>query len=306
LKKLVDPFLGISKVMIKYQGGGPPVSIKATRTILNPWYKLPAHITVFGSDLPSASDERLEITPPCRVELEEQGLRLLFRNDEVVFVFTGGSLAPRYLINPILYFLTYQTFINYNLIGPVTNPIDASAFHEIERITFKVERIIRVEAERQDGGKVNKGFYHTGKDESLEIAAGSIAQYLRILNPTLYYSLSFYLIGCDNPRYFLIEFYKAVEVITNEFGSKDEFLKSLKSYGVTKRKFKDFGEVCNDMRLTPLDIGRHAPMPGAPLYSVDLRNLLVEPRSRDVLESSTVFCRKVIDAYMVFLIQRAA
>jgi hypothetical protein len=114
------------------------------------------------------------------------------------------------------------------------------------------------------------------------------------------------LIGCDNPRYFLIEFYKAVEVVTKVFGGEDEFLKSLKPYGVAKSKFKKFGKVCNDMRLAPLNIGRHAPMPGAPLYSVDLRNLLVDPRSRDACESSTVFCRHVIDAYIAFLIQQAA
>ena len=231
---------------------------------------------------------------------------LFFQNDEIVFVFTGDSLAPRYLVNPIRYFLTYQTFINYNLIGPATHLLDNSAFDEVDRIRFKVERIVRVETERQKRDRAIKRFYHTGKDEWLEIAVGSIAQYLRILNPTLYYALAFYLIGCDNPRYFLIEFYKAVEVIRLVFGSENEFLNSLRPHGVEKRKFKEFGKVCDDMRLAPLDIGRHAPMPGAPLYSVDLRNLLVEPRSREVLESSTVLCRQVIDAYMAFLIQQAA
>lgn len=292
--------------MTEHRGVGLPISIKATGTILNPWYELPAHVTVIYPGLASTSDERLEITPPGRVELEEHNLRLFFQNDEVVFVFTGDSLALRYLVSPIRYFLTYRTFINYNLIAPATNPLDNSAFDEVDRIRFKVQHIVRVETERQEGDKVIKGFYHTGEDEWLEVAADSLAQYLRVLNPTLYYALAFYLIGCDNPRYFLVEFYKAVEVITNVFGGEKEFLKSLKPHGVTKSKFKEFGKVCNDMRLAPLDIGRHAPMPGVPLYSVDLRNLLVEPRSREVLESSTVFCRQVIDAYMTFLIQQAA
>jgi len=292
--------------MTEHHGGGHPISIKATGTILNPWYELPAHVTVVGVGSASVCSKGREITSPCRVELEELDLRLFFQNDEVVFVFTGDSLTPRYLVNPIRYFLTYQTFINYNLIGPATNRLDDSTFDEVDRIQFKVERIIRVETERQEGDKVIKRFYNTGKDEWLEIAVDSITQYLRVLDPTLYYALAVYLIGCDNPRYFLIEFYKAVEVITNLFGSDREFLKSLNPYGVTKSKFKEFGKVCNDMRLAPLDIGRHAPMPGAPLYSVDLRNLLVEPRSWEVLESSTVFCRQVIDAYMAFLIQQAA
>jgi hypothetical protein len=294
--------------MAEHHGGGPPISVKATGAILNPWYVLSSRTTILDPDLPT-TDEPLDITPPCRVELEEQGLRLFFQNDEVVFVSTGGSLPPGYLVDPIRYFLTYQTFINYNLIGSATNPLDASAFDQVERIRFKVERIVRVETERQEGDKVIKGFYHTPEEEWLEIAADDIRQYLRILNSTLYNALAFYLRGCDNPRYFLIEFYKAVEVITKVFGSKDKFLKSLEPYGVTSKKFKDFGKDCNDMRSAPpapLDIGRHAPMPGVPLHSVDLRYLHVEPRSREVLESSTVFCRQVIDAYMAFLIKEAA
>jgi hypothetical protein len=291
--------------MIKHPEGGPSISIKAAGSILNPWYQLPVHVTLVGTGLPSASDERLQITPPCRVELEDHNLMLFFQNDEIVFVFTGDSLAPRYLVNPIRYFFTYKTFINYSLIGTATHLLDNSVFDEVDRIQFKVERIVRVETDRQEGDRrIITGFYHTGKDEWLEIAAGSIAQYLRILNPTLYYALTFYLIGCDNPRYFLIEFYKAVEVIRHVFGSEKEFLNSLKPHGVEKSKFKEFGKVCDDMRLAPLDIGRHAPMPGVSLYSVDLRNLLVEPRSRDVFESSTMLCRQVIDAYMAFLIQQ--
>jgi hypothetical protein len=292
--------------MKEFRGGGPPISIKATGTILNPWYQLPAHVTVFDPDLPNAPDEPLEIASPCRVELEAHDIRLFFQNDEIVFVFTGNSLAPQHLVNPIRYFLTYQTFINYNSIGRATNPRDASTFDEVDYIRFKVERILRVETEWLEGDKVIKGFYHTGRDEWLEIAADSIAQYLRVLNSTLYNALAFYLIGCDNPRYFLIEFYKAVEVVMRVFGGEGEFLKSLEPHGVTKSMFKKFREVCNDTRKAPLDIGRHAPMPGAPLYSVDLRNLLVDLRSLEVVESSTVFCRQVIDAYMAFLIQKAA
>jgi hypothetical protein len=290
--------------MIEDRGGGPPISIKATRTIFNPWYTLPAHVTVIGPDAVSKRNDGLEITSPCRIELREHKLRLFFQNNEVIFVFTDNSLASRYLVNPIRDFLIYQTFINYNAIGPAINLSDESTFKEVDRIQFKVERIIRVELERQEGDKVIKGFYHTGhQDEFLEIVVDNIAQYLRVLNPALYYAQAFYLIGCDNPRYFLIEFYKAVESVSNVFKGEDDFLKSLKPYGVMKGKFKEFAKVCNDMRLAPLDIGRHAPMPNAQLYSVDLRDLLIEPRSREVLELSTVFCRQVIDAYRAYLTQ---
>jgi hypothetical protein len=292
--------------MIEDYGGYPPVSAKATGVVLNPWYEFPSHVTQTSADSPSAPDDQHQITPSCRIDLEEQNLRLLFHNDAVVFVFTGAALEPRQLVNPIRYFLTYQTFINYNLISPVTIPLDTNMFDKVDHIPFKVERITRVEIERQHGDEIVKGFYHTGTEEQIEITADSIAQYLRIINPTIYYSIAFYLIGCENPRYFLIEFYKAVEAIKNGFGSENSFLASLRPYGVTKQGLKDFTKVCNDMRLAPLDIGRHAPMPNAPLYSVELRNLLVETRSRDVFESSTMFCRQVINAYTACLSQQAA
>jgi hypothetical protein len=279
------------------------IRFKATGNIFNPWYELPVvHATVSGPGLANASIERLEITPPCRVELANYNLRLFFQNDEIVFIFMDDS---SHLIYPILYFLTYRTFINYNIVLPATNQLDESAFNKVDNISFKVLRIIRVETERQEGDKIIKGYNYTEEDEWLVVGVDSLTQYLHVLNPALYYALTFFLIGCDNLRYFLVEFYKAVEAIKNVFSGENEFLKSLKPYGVTRNKFKEFGKVCNDMRLAPLDIGRHAPMPDAPLYALDLRNLLVEPRSREVFESSTVFCRQVIEAYMAFLIQQA-
>jgi len=220
----------------------------------------------------------------------------------MAFFFTDRTLAPRYLVNPIRYFVTYRTFINYNLIGFVSDRPALGTIDEPDRVRFRVERIVTVESSDASGQWV----HHEGREAWLEVTRTSITDYLRVLNPTLYYALAFYLIGCENQRYFLVEFYKAVEAICNVFGSNDAFLDALKPFGVEKSRYKDFGRVSNDVRLAPLDIGRHAPEPGAPLYAVDLRNLLVEPRSREVLESSTVFCRQVIDAYIAFLVQNSA
>ena len=278
------------------------IKFKASRNIFNPWYELPeVHVAFSDPLLAQASSEGLEITPSCRVELADYNLKLFFQKNEIVFVFTDDSGR---LIHPILYYLTYLTFINYNTISAATKPLDESLFNKVDNIRFKVQRIIRVETERQEGDKIIKEYNYSEEEEWLEVGVDRLTLYLHVLNPALYYALAFYLIGCDNQRYFLVEFYKAVEAIKNIFSNEDEFLKELKPYGVRRTKFKEFRKVCNDMRLAPLDIGRHAPMPDAPLYSVDLRNLLVEPRSREVFESSTVFCRQVIDAYVTFLIQQ--
>jgi hypothetical protein len=98
----------------------------------------------------------------------------------------------------------------------------------------------------------------------------------------------------------LVEFYKAVEVIENHRGGERRCLAVLSQHDVDRSAVKEFKGRCNDMFRAPLDIGRHAPAPGAPVYAVDLRNLLAQPRSKELFEQSTVACRQVIDAYLVF------
>lgn len=283
-------------------GTGPRIGFQATGIILNPWYVLPPSVTALDGNLP---DDGMKITVPFRVELPKYGIKLFFRDDKLAFVFTDDSSARDYLINPIRYFLAYRAFINYNLFGPFRKALDEDAFEQVETIRFKVERIVRVETEEQVGGETVRGFYHDGQEAWIEISLDALIQYLNILNPSLYYALSFYLIGCQNLRYFLIEFYKAVESIKHAFGNQNGLLQSLGTYGVKRRRYKEFTKLCNDMRQAPLDIGRHAPAPNASLYSVDLRNLLVEPRSKEVFESAVTFCRQVIDAYITFLAHSA-
>lgn len=188
------------------------------------------------------------------------------------------------------------------MIGRALELQSVDTFDEVDHVQFKVGRISRVETEDDNG---MKSFYHTSHDEWLQIASIDISNYLRVLNRTLYYALAYYLIGCDNPRYFLVEFYKAVEVIQNVFHGEKECLKALQPFGTTENDFKKFKKVCNDTRQAPLDIGRHAPEPGAQLYSVDLRNLLITPRPQQIFESSTLLCRQVIDSYIAFLIKRS-
>lgn len=124
---------------------------------------------------------------------------------------------------------------------------------------------------------------------------------MRVLNEPLHYAIAFYLIGCENLRYFLVEYYKAVEAIENELGGERRCLDILSPHGVDRATVKEFKAMCNDVRQAPLDIGRHAPARNAPLYSVDLRNLLGHPPSRGLFERATVACRQVIDGYLKLL-----
>ena len=277
---------------VKHHAAAARISVRARGAILNPWYSLPVHIVSLGSSSSRINnDDALKITRPCRIELERWGLNLFFRDNEIVFVASGDSREPLILVDPVLYFLIYRTFVNYNMIGGADDP-DPNDYEYVDVVQFKVERIVSRNRE--------SGFPHRmRKEELLDVTVRSLAQYLGVLNPTLYSALAYYLRGCENSRYFLVEFYKAVEVIKNALGGESKLLKALSPYGVSHKKLKEFGKACNDKVTSTLDIGRHAPMPDAPLYSVDLRTS--EPRSLQVFESSTVVCRQVVDAYIAFL-----
>jgi hypothetical protein len=253
------------------------LKLQASGIITNPWVSLPPRFTIVGGTSDLHDDVAPEITPKSRIELSERGISLCFQSDEIVFRFSRDGTEPRYFVTPIQYFISYRTFINYNIMWPVVGPFDADPYPVVDAVQFR-------------------------RVESTEVLSrDAIASYLRVLNEPLHYAIAFYLIGCENLRYFLVEYYKAVEVIENQLGGERRCLEALSRHGVDRAIIKEFKAQCNDMLRAPLDIGRHAPGPGAPLYSVDLRNLLLQPTSRGVFERATTACRQVIDGYLELL-----
>jgi hypothetical protein len=168
-------------------------------------------------------------------------------------------------------------------------------YPETDRVPFTLERIVPVETVETLGGKQVRLLHHESKGETIHISQRELVDFLSVLNPALYYALGFYLRGCENPSYVLVEYYKAVEAIRHVFGGEGPFLDALKPFGVVRDEYKTFARNSNDVETEPLDIGRHAPKPDAELYAVDLRNMLVQPRSRDVIEQATTLCRAVVD-----------
>jgi hypothetical protein len=276
------------------QGGGPPVGVKASFAILNPWYSLPPRVYAV-SDLTSFStlEDAPNITSPCYVSLDRSKLKLFFQCDEIIFVFVGDSMAQRYLVDPIRNFITYKTFINYNLIYPAEDPSEKGTYGETALVRFKVEHIQYL--------KTDKRLHYSKKDEYIEVTKDELIHYIQCNDWTLYNSIVFYLRGCNNIDYMLVEFYKSVEFIKKKFGNENKFIEALQVYGVKKKDYKNFGRICNDQSETPLDIGRHAPDLEVPVHLFNSREMRVGTRSWDVFESSSMFCRKVIDAYMSFL-----
>jgi hypothetical protein len=282
------------------------LTVETTGTILNPWYTLTIIKTWRPDDLLYV-DPPIKITPRCRLELGDTRPALHFEDDKITAVFTEKSQQSRPLLNPLLYYITYQTFISYNVTRwPSSEQLDATRHPVVESVPFMRERIVAVETEQTIGGERRKFVHHEGKPEAVTVTATSLRQYLNVLNRSLYYAIAMYLRGCETPAYFLVEYYKAAEAIKNTFKGESDFLDALKPFGVAKNEFKEFTKISNDARLAPLDIGRHAPEPNAQLYTVDLRNVLIHPRSREAVEIATKACRSVINGYIAYLVAQLA
>jgi len=231
------------------------------------------------------------------VELPQ--LTLYFDLDRITFI--GDPHRGARAVNPLLYFIQFRTFLRYNIFWPPAGS-DLAKYPATDRVPFTLERIVPVETVETLSGKQVKLLHHESKGETVHISQGELLDFLSVLNPALYYALGFYLRGCENPSYLLVEYYKAVEAIRHVFGGEAPFLDALKPFGVVRDEYKTFARNSNDVEMAPLDIGRHAPKPDAELYAVDLRRMLVQPRSRDVIEQATRLCRAVVDGYMRYLL----
>jgi hypothetical protein len=84
------------------------------------------------------------------------------------------------------------------------------------------------------------------------------------------------------------------------FGTEAKLLEALKPYGLSSKDYKTLGQYANDQRQ-PLDIGRHAPVPGSRIQHIDIRSLLSEPLSKKVWTNSVRITRLAIDAYAAYI-----
>jgi len=111
---------------------------------------------------------------------------LHFEDDKITFLFTERSKASRNLINPLLYFITFRTFIAYNITKwPTPEQIDPSTHPRVDTVPFRLERIIEVETQEQIDGRLTKFIHHEGRVEAIHVPTESLNNYLRIINPAL-------------------------------------------------------------------------------------------------------------------------
>ena len=232
----------------------------------------------------------------CKLSLPNYGMQLVFEDKSVTFCInpeTEQKDVGNPLVDPLVRYLIFSTYLNYNLVaGPKFSRSNLNSIPCTDIIKFKVRRFSQ---RTNDKGPVTKVL-----PAELYLKKESVEDYLSVINWELYLAISYYLIGCQNIEYFLIEFYKSVEIIKNFFGNQKIFKTCLEPFGLDYMAYKRFKRVANDVR-NPLNIGRHAPKKDTILSFIDVKNIISEPKSKQVFEESTHVCRDLISVFIRYL-----
>lgn len=273
--------------------------LQASGTILNPYYEFPCDRTTdivrIGGE-PEKAVPKPKIVEPCRITFPNYGLVLLFNDTTIIFRFDTDERG-RQLLDPLLSYISFESFLNYNISSAtVISDADINQLPEVERILFNLGRIVRKEAQTATG----RSFWYDCEPCQLVVEKKEIGDFLDIINIPLFAAIYYYLTGCANSEYFLIEFYKSIEAIRNYFKNEDTMKQKLKPFGFNTTDFKKLKKYAND-ELEPLNIGRHAPKRYDKLVFVNVKRLLVEPKSKEVYEESTRICRAMIEIFIRYL-----
>ena len=272
----------------------PTVTIRANETIFNDEF-------CFSDDGFIDPDNRL-IVDPCKVTLDRLGVALLFRKNAITtFVEDERRLREGQYgwLDHLVNFIIYKSRVNYcgycNWFADDASSFDTCS--EVDRVlTFNLERLTG----KQGIKKVGDRFVCLGSEPyRLEIERAEFDSFHKLIDRSLAVAITYFLIASENPQYFLVEYYKCLEVIKHEFGSEAEMLAALAPHGFNKTMFKTLTTDANNHRM-PIAFGRHAPKKGANVIGIDLRALRTPTMQRELFVKSTQRCRACIDAYMVW------
>jgi len=276
----------------------------ASGTILNSRYDFPPDRTI-TSIHPTPQTPKTRIAPRCRIQLSRHDINLFIDDDSITFYqLKENSEQNRFDIdiNAILYYITFKTFINYNIVTFATYTSDEiEKSRLVHEVRFAISKII--EKTRMENQK--KYIWYESEPCEIVLQQKSIEDFLDAADGTLLYAISYYLLGSRTQQYFLVEFYKCLETIHNFFG-RDKYMEdSLKPYGFRKDEYKKVKKYANDASK-PLSIGRHAPQLNVPIKHIDTKWLFDDPKGRSVFDFSQSVCRKMIEAYIQFQLAKKA
>ena len=271
----------------------PKFSFSASSTIRNPYYVIHNDPDLIYKYF---QGEKIRIVKKCKISLPKYGMVLIFDDNAITFCIDPDSEVDEHgnhFVEPLLTYLRFATYLNYNMVaGPRIGKDSINDLPCEDKVILNIGKITQA--------KTNEDLTTKIVPTKLEISKFKLEYFLSVIRWELYLAISYYLLGCQNIEYFLIEFYKSAEVIKNYFGSDKNLKSCLGPYGLNFNAYKKFKQVANDER-NPLNIGRHAPKKDTELSFIDVKNIISEPKSKHVFENSTQVCRDLIVIFIDYL-----
>ena len=264
---------------------------EANRSILSSEFGFPPDRNVTSSLLSEGNTlNKSTIAERSKMTIFDGGIVLVF-DDNTVSIHQSGE--QQWDERVIVYYLSYKTFLSYNWLS--ASEKNSKSFSEVNSVSFNLHRYISKYSE-----ETGKTFSYIDTEPcKIILNQKDISDYLTMLDNAIMYAICYYLLGCDTQRYFLIEFYKCLEVIKNHFKNENEMKKELVPHGFNCQIYDEMKKLSND-RSKPLSIGRHAPVKGIPVHQIDTKWLFGDPTGRKTFETGEKACRNIIDSYIKF------
>jgi len=266
---------------------------RANRAILNSVFDLPPDRNIISIPPKNEDDaNKSKITERSKMTIFDGEIAIIFDDNKVsVRQYADRQRDDR----AVVYYLIYKTYLYYNCIMPEEE--SKEVVQEVDSVAFKLHRYITKHVE--ENGKTMS--YIDTEPCEIILHKKEISDYLTVLDATMWYAIIYYILGCNTQQYFLVEFYKCLEVIKNYFGNETKMKDSLNPHGFVQSDYKNTKRLAND-RLRPLSIARHAPLKGITVRSIDTKWLFDDPRGRKAFETGEKACRNIIDSYLQFRI----
>lgn len=244
------------------------------------------------------------LTKLARMSFPSIKLDLLFDNDKLTYLAPCADQVTRdqySLADLLTQFIMFKTLMNYNIVWPL-DPNDTNRWSEApesESVSFNLCRAVKKPFEDEQ----SKGWYPDFEPHQTVFTRKDMETYASVVNYELALAICYYLRGCDNAEYCLVEWYKVLEVVRHYFGGEQKMKKALSPYGFDIAAFKKMTRYANDGRK-PLSIGRHAPRKGAPLIQLDMRRM-EHPMAEQVFGDAWGICRHVVEVFVSYLADQA-
>ena len=266
--------------------------VSANGSILNSTYDLPSDRRIIT--IPeSPGRKKTLITPPCKMVYPEYGINLIFDDNAILFSGYPSCDIDSNMINMFVMIVSYKTFLNYMIWSArQIEPDEILEIPNVETVRLTMEKII--EKQRKEDGRIY--VWHESEPHEMVIDKKAISEYLEAKNNALFYAMYYYLKGTYTQEYFLVEFYKCLEVIKRELSGEKMMKKKLGIHGFNISDYKKLNRYANDT-LNPISIGRHPPDIRATVDHIDTKWLFDDPKGKEVFDLGQKACRTAIEAY---------